>query len=111
MPSLPTLHAIQQSRYQSTLSQYREYHPLIQQVQEELNAVAEELIDQEGWEKDVREGVREWASDRGVSWRALRVSVRVRVRKQGIQLGMDRNGLMIIVLATNPVHEDKWSQA
>jgi hypothetical protein len=69
-----SLLSTQCARHQAALDAYRNYLAVIQEVQGELSDIAEELIDQEGWEKDVREGVREWVGDRGVSWRALRVS-------------------------------------
>ncbi len=74
---------LQQERYDEAVRLYRQHHVLVHRVQEDLESLAEELIDQEGWPKDVREGVREWVKDLGVSWRALRVCLDLDRRSVG----------------------------
>lgn len=54
--------------------EFQDYLPVIQGVQNDLKADIAELQDQEGWDEDVAEGIKEWSDDINTIWRVLRVS-------------------------------------
>lgn len=57
--------------------EFQDYLPVIQRAQDDLKADIAELQDQEGWNEDIAEGIREWSDDINTIWRVLRVSLSI----------------------------------
>ena len=60
--------------FQRHRQEFQDYLPVVQGVQDDLKADIAELQDQEGWELDTAEGIREWSDDTNTIWRILRVN-------------------------------------
>lgn len=79
---------VQSTRHRQLLDQYSEYLPITERLQLELLETVDQLRDlprraKDGdeeaagvsskWDEDTIRGLKAWAEDIGVSWRALRV--------------------------------------
>lgn len=53
--------------------EFQERLPVVQRVQKDLRADIAELQDQEGWDDETAEGIKEWSDDTDTVWRILRV--------------------------------------
>jgi hypothetical protein len=87
---------VQSTRHGQLLDQYSEYLPITERLQSELLETIDQLRDlprgsKDGddeitggslkWDEDTVRGLKAWAQDIGVSWRALRVSDCTAVQK------------------------------
>jgi hypothetical protein len=63
-----------EQRFNERRQEYQDYLPLTERLEEQLRGDVEELMAQEGWDAETRNGVEEWLRDRDNVWRALRVS-------------------------------------
>ncbi|KAL7422758.1 hypothetical protein Q5752_002051 [Cryptotrichosporon argae] len=59
-------------RFRRLQDEYDEHVALMERAERELRDDADELQAQEGWDREARDGVREWLEDRDNVWRALR---------------------------------------